>query len=278
MTVVFLLAGAYLFVCLLVYIFQSRLIHFPDHKLVTNPGTIGLEHQDAFFETDDGLRLHGWFVPSPGSQMTVLFCHGNAGNISHRLDSIRIFYDMGLSVFIFDYRGYGRSEGKISESGLYSDASAARKYLIEELGASPLSIIYFGRSLGSAAAIELATRHQPPALIAESSFPSVCELGAKFYPWLPARWLCRIRYDSRARVAALQCPKLFIHSRDDDIVPISLGRRLHDLAAGPKTFLEISGSHNDGFLTSGVSYSEGVEKFILLLRNFPRAGDPLSSD
>ncbi|NIM19681.1 MAG: alpha/beta fold hydrolase [Candidatus Latescibacteria bacterium] len=262
MAIVVIIIGAYLLVCLLAFLLQSQMIHFPDRKIVATPGLFGVEYRDVFFETEDAVSLHGWFIPLENARACVLFCHGNAGNISHRLDSIRIFRALGLAIFIFDYRSYGRSGGRISEMGLYADARAARRFLVEEEEIDPARIVYFGRSLGSALVVELATHHLPLALIAESCFTSIPDLGRKVYPWLPVRLLSRIHYDSTMRVAGLTCPKLFIHSREDEIVPFSLGRRLFELAPEPKTFLEISGTHNEGFLTSGSTYVEGLKEFL----------------
>jgi fermentation-respiration switch protein FrsA (DUF1100 family) len=169
---------------------------------------------------------------------------------------------MGLSVFIIDYRGYGRSEGRINERGSYQDAHAALRYLTEERGISTENMIYFGRSLGAAVAIELATHRLPKAVIAESCFPSIADVGARLYPWLPVRLLSRIHYDSMPRVAALGCPKLFIHSRDDEILPFRLADRLYNAAAKPKQLLEIQGDHNSGFLISGTTYVDGLIEFL----------------
>jgi fermentation-respiration switch protein FrsA (DUF1100 family) len=262
MTIFAILVGTYIVVCCLAFLFQSQLMHFPDRKMAATPGVLGMDYQDVFFETGDGIRLHGWFIPRENAKAIVLFCHGNAGNISHRLDSIHIFWQVGLSVFIFDYRSYGRSQGRVSEDGLYADARAAVEYLLDKKDIAPDQIIYFGRSLGSAIAIELASHYPPLALIAESAFTSMPELGSKVYPWLPVKFLCRFHYDSAAHIKVVMCPKLFIHSRQDDIVPFSLGRKLYDNAPEPKDFLEISGSHNDGFLTSGMRYIDGLTSFL----------------
>jgi hypothetical protein len=265
MTVLVLVVGAYIAICLLAFLLQSRMVFFPDRKLIYSPGTAGMDYRDVFFETEDGVKLHGWFIPARHARAVVLFFHGNAGNISHRLDSIRIFNDVGLSVFIFDYRGYGKSGGRIGETGTYADARAARAILIDDIGIDPDRIIYFGRSLGSAVAIELAALKAPLALIAESCFTSVPALGARHYPWLPVRLLSRIGYDSTERITGLTCPKLFIHSRDDDIVPFAMGRQLFELAPEPKSFLEISGDHNTGFLLSGSVYVKGLRDFLATL-------------
>jgi len=262
MTILLALLGTYVFVCLALFVLQSRLVFYPDRQLVATPRHAFLDFEDVFFETEDGLRLHGWFVPSDEPGDVLLFFHGNAGNISHRLESIRIFHDMGLSVFIIDYRGYGRSEGRISERGSYKDARAALRYLTEKRGISTENILYFGRSLGGAVAIELARHRLPKAVIVESCFSSITDVGARIYPWLPVRLLSRIRYNSIPRVAELDCPKLFIHSRDDEILPFQLAERLYNAAAEPKQLLEIQGDHNSGFLASGTTYIDGLIEFL----------------
>ncbi|MEJ2720048.1 MAG: alpha/beta hydrolase [bacterium] len=215
--------------------------------------------------TADRVRLHGWLVPASDSGRIVLLLHGNAGNISHRLDLLRILHDLGLSVFIFDYRGYGRSGGRISERGSYLDARAAYRYLVEEAGADPDNIVFFGRSLGGSIAVELATHHTPGAVILESCFPSLADVAQRAYRFLPARRLLRIRYDSTSRIKTLTCPKLIVHSRNDEIVPFDLGMRLFELAPEPKSFLEIDGDHNSGFIISGRSYTEGLGEFLRTL-------------
>jgi len=221
-----------------------------------------MPYEDVFFDTEDGVKLHGWFVPAPDASRVILFFHGNAGNISHRLESIRIFHDLGLSVFIIDYRGYGRSGGSISEKGTYLDARAAYRHLTGEMRIAPEDVVFFGRSLGASVAIELATHHLPGAVIAESCFPSMVDVGQHAYRFLPVRLLLQIRYDSTDRIAGLTCPVLVIHSRDDEIVPFDLGKRLYELASEPKSFLEIEGDHNAGFIESGQLYNDGLALFI----------------
>lgn len=262
MTILAGVVAAYLIVCLALFVFQSRLLYHPQRELVANPGNIGLAYEDVFLTTGDGVRIHGWYVPAEAERHVLLFFHGNAGNISHRLETLRIFNGLGLSVLIIDYRGYGRSDGTISERGSYADARAALDYVTGELNVPSERVIYFGRSLGSAVAIELATHQAPEALIAESVFPSVPDMARRYYPLLPVRWLARFRYDSVPRVASLACPKLFIHSRGDDVMPFALAERLVAVAAEPKTFLEIQGDHNSGFLTSGVVYVDGLARFL----------------
>jgi len=193
---------------------------------------------------------------------TLLFCHGNAGNISHRLDSIKLFHDLQLSVFIFDYQGYGQSQGSPGERQTYLDSRAAWDYLTDERGLRPDEIVLFGRSLGAAVAIELATVTDPAALVAESCFTSAVDMGTKVYPWLPIRLVRRIRYNSLRRIGDVEAPKLFIHSIEDEVVPFGMGRRLYARAPRPKQFLKIRGGHNDGFMVSAPLYAETIADFL----------------
>jgi fermentation-respiration switch protein FrsA (DUF1100 family) len=272
-TILALFLAGYVVACILVFLFQSRLVYYPESELVATPAGIGLGFRDVFFTTDDGVTLHGWYVPATptadptpqddsGEPPVILFCHGNAGNISGRLGLIQLFHELGLAIFIFDYRGYGKSLGKPDEVGTYRDALAAWHHLTDVERVPPDRIILCGRSIGSAVAIELATRVSPRALIVDSGFTSAVDLGARVYWWLPVKLLARVRYDSAARVRTLTLPKLFIHSRADDVVPFSMGRRLFETAAEPKRFLEIRGGHNDGFLVSESEYREGIEEFL----------------
>jgi fermentation-respiration switch protein FrsA (DUF1100 family) len=193
----------------------------------------------------------------------VLLCHGNAGSISHRLDSIRIFHDLGLSVFIFDYRGHGLGEGRPSEEGTYRDAEAAWNHLVEGRGVRGDRIILFGRSLGAVVAAHLAQTARPSALILESAFASVPEIASHHYWYLPVRWLSRFDYATAAYVRGVHAPTLVIHSRDDEINPIEQGRDVFRQANEPKVFLEISGDHNSGFLLSGAQYTEDLRQFLI---------------
>jgi len=261
-------AAAYGAFVLLVSCSQSRMIYFPDmpsRELADTPEQIGLDFETVEFITDDGVKLHAWFVPADEPRGTLLFFHGNAGNISHRLDSLRIFHSLGLDTLILDYRGYGRSEGEPSEQGTYLDADAALRYLQKQRGVAAEDIIIFGRSLGAAIGAHLATRHQVRALILESAFTSVPEMAATLYPFLPARWLVRFSYATKDYVGNLSCPVLVIHSRDDEIVPFKQGETLFAVASPPKRFLELRGGHNDGFLANRRAYVAALDEFIRAL-------------
>lgn len=252
----------YVGLTLLLFLFQARFIFFPTRSIEATPQNIGLAYESIRFKAKDGISLSGWFVPADDAQNVVLFFHGNAGNISHRLDSIALFHRLGLSVFIVDYRGYGQSEGRISEQGTYLDAEAAWRYLVEQRGVSPEEIIIFGRSLGGGVATWLAGVHPPRALILESTFTSVPDIGAGQFPFVPVRWLARIHYNSLERLRQIDVPVLIIHSPDDTTIPYSHGERLFEAANEPKEFLEIQGGHNEGFIISGNHYQAGIDAFI----------------
>lgn len=249
----------------LIYFQQSNLIYYPTvagRGLTVTPQQIGLAFEDVELLTEDKVRLHGWFVPSENAKGTLLFFHGNAGNISHRLDSISIFKRMGLNVFIIDYRGYGQSEGKVSERGTYRDAEAAWSYLVDTRGIDASKIIVFGRSLGASIAAWLASQHTPAMLILESSFSSVPSMAQRLYPFLPVKLLATFRYDTGQYVNQSSCPLLVVHSRHDDIVPYAEGRLVFDAAPATKQFLDIQGGHNDGFIVTGQAYADGLNRFI----------------
>ncbi|NTV45401.1 MAG: alpha/beta fold hydrolase [Chlorobiales bacterium] len=246
---------------MLVYFLQRHLIYYPTKRLSATPEKIGLQYESVYLNTDDSLRIHGWYVPSENPVGSLLFLHGNAGNISDRLELIRIYNRLSLNVFIIDYRGYGLSEGEPTEEGTYLDAEAAWKYLTDDRKVDPSEIVIFGRSLGGGVATWLATRHTPRALILESTFTSIPELAAEVYPYLPARWLARTQYNNLRNLKSIQCPLLLVHSCEDDVVPYDHARRLYEAASEPKTLLQIQCDHSLGFLRSK-NYEPGVNAFL----------------
>ena len=245
-----------------VYLKQGRLVYFPSSAIENTPKDIGLIFEDVTFTASDGTTISGWYIPASDRRGVVLFCHGNGGNVSHRLDSIRIFHDLKLAVFIFDYRGYGMSTGSPTEEGTYRDGEGAWDYLVRTKDVPPEEVILFGESLGSAVAAETALRRKVGALILASGFTSVPELGRIFYPFLPVTLMSRYHYATIKKVGVIRVPKLIIHSPHDEIVPFGHGVALFKEAAEPKEFLEITGSHNEGFVTSGSVYVEGLDRFI----------------
>ena len=257
-------AACYGLFVVVVYFMQGRMLYLaevPGRALIMTPTDVGMDYQDVSIETTDGVTLHGWFIAGRSSQV-LLFFHGNAGNISHRLDSIAQFQDLGLSVLIVDYRGYGQSEGRTTEKGIYRDADAAWRHLTEERGVVASDIVVFGRSLGASVASRLAMEHQPLALILESSFTSVPDVAQDIYPWLPVRWLSRLSHATRDYVRDVQCPVLVIHSRDDEIIPFRHGEEIYASANEPRTLLAIHGTHNDAFLRDARAYIEGLRTFL----------------
>ena len=256
-----LLAG-YGVILLLMYTAQSRLIYFPASSISYTPGDIGMEYEPVTFSTGDSVQLHGWYVPTPQARGTILFQHGNAGNISGRLETIRLLHGLGMNLFIYDYRGYGLSEGSPSEEGTYRDAMAAWNYLTQERAIPADRIVIMGRSLGGAVAAWLARQVKPAGVILESTFTSVPDLGSEVYPMFPVRWLSKFEYDSKSAVAEIEAPLLIAHSRDDDLIPYSHGRKLFALAGEPKSFLEMEGSHNEAFYQTGERYRKRLDEFL----------------
>jgi fermentation-respiration switch protein FrsA (DUF1100 family) len=258
-------ASIYVLLALALYLLQGKMVflsNMPGRALTASPGDIGLEYEDVFLTTSDNERLHGWYVPAVNARGVVLFFHGNAGNISHRLDSIRIFNQLGMDTLIIDYRGYGESSGKTTEQGTYLDAQAAWDYLVEERGIATERIIIFGRSLGGAIGAWLGSHQRPAAVIIESSFSSGVDMGRRLYPFLPVRLITRLKYPVKEYASRLQSPVLVVHSRDDEIIPFAMGEAIYAAVNQPKDFLELRGDHNAGFYISRQAYIPGLDQFI----------------
>ncbi|MFH1208471.1 MAG: alpha/beta hydrolase [Candidatus Omnitrophota bacterium] len=241
-------------------------IYFPIKTLEEDPRALGLSYEDVYFETADRQRLNGWYFPVPGAAETLLFFHGNAGNISHRLEKIVLLRKLGLSVFIFDYRGYGKSQGTPSETGFYRDADAAYEYLTKKRGLSAAQVLFYGESIGGAVAVDLASRKEVKAIITEETFPSVKDMVPLVLRWVPP-FVFGSKFDSLSKIRSLRCPKLILHSQDDEIVPYALGEKLFEAAGPPKRFLRIRGGHNTAFLESERAYLDGIGDF---LKDLPR--------
>ncbi|MEK6409984.1 MAG: alpha/beta hydrolase [Acidobacteriota bacterium] len=265
----------------LIMAFEDRLIYFPTkypdgfwevESFRSRERQVVPKIEDCFFATSDGVRLHGWYcTPHPNaagplvpveSKMVLLWFHGNAGNLSYRYEMIRAMMELPVQVFIIDYRGYGKSEGKPTEQGLYLDARAAWDYLINERRVAPEQVIIFGKSLGGAPAIDLASQVAPAGLIVQSSFTSAGDVAAAVMPFLP-RVLLHTKMDSLSKIDRVRCPKLFIHSRADEVIPYELGRRLFEAAPEPKEFYEVMGApHNSTYEVGGKPYFEALRGFI----------------
>lgn len=260
--------GLYLVLSLYIYFAQSSMVFLPQRAIDSTPDAVGMAFEEVHAVTSDSIKIHGWFVPALKSRGTLLFSHGNAGNISHRLQLIQLYRSLDLDVLIFDYRGYGQSEGKPGEEGTYRDIRAMWDHLIDERMIPPNRILIVGRSLGAAVVthltIELEDENSPtPAgIILESPFTSIPDMGASLYPFLPVRLLARIDYNNVANVRRMHVPLLVIHSVDDEITPFAHGESVFAAANEPKTFVEISGSHDDAYFIAEQRYIQAMRRFI----------------
>jgi len=257
--------AAYVGLCLLVYLRQSGYVYYPKPTLQFTPEDYGLPFESLTLTTSDGESLGAWYVPAgdnPREGWSLIFCHGNAGNIGDRVGSIKTFHDLGIHVLIFDYRGYGESTGKPDEAGTYQDALAAWNHLAGEKQVAPKNIVVFGRSLGGAIASWLALQHRPGLLLLESAFTSATDMAARLFPYLPTRVFSRFRYDSLERLPRLDCPVFIAHSPDDDTVPFEHASRLFEAAPSPKTFIEFSGGHNSGGMDADRTYFDAFRSFL----------------
>lgn len=240
---------------------ESRLVFHPERVLAANPLQRGMAFEDVHLQAADGERLHGWFIPHPAARLTVLFFHGNAGNLTSCLDTFAILHRIGVNVFAIDYRGYGQSSGSPSEAGTYLDAEAAWQHLIAARGLDPARILIFGRSLGGGVATWLAAKVRAAGVVLESTFSSMPEVAQRLYPYVPVRWLARTRYDNMGRINDINVPILFIHSSEDELVPLTHGERLYEHFRGTKALHVIKGRHADGYMMSGELYVSALLRF-----------------
>jgi len=241
---------------------EKGIVFFPDPYLIGTPADYGLEYEEVWFTAENGVRLHGWWVPKPGGP-TLLWFHGNAGNISHRLENLKLLWDLvGVQVFIFDYREYGKSEGRISREGTYKDAAAAYRYITQDRKEPADELILFGRSLGTALAVDLAVRLPCRALIIESPFTNSADMAKLFAPFM-FDWRPKVPYDNLGKIGGLKVPVLIIHGEQDEIIPVNMSRRLFAAALEPKELYIIPGAHhNDTYLVGGAAYFQRLRAFI----------------
>lgn len=246
---------------LLIMVFQDRLVYFPSREITRTPEERGLSYTSVRLETRDGVSLNGWLIPHPQSESVVLYCYGNGGNLSNRIGMIELFHEMGLSVFIFDYRGYGKSEGNPSEEGTYLDGDAAWEYLLS-IGYKPKNIILYGESLGGAVAAKLVSENKAKGLVLAGSFTDINTLAQEHYFFLPIRLISRYRYPTVEYLQKTDSPVLIVHSTEDKIVPYRYGQELFEKAKEPKTLLSLRGGHNTAIFESEEVFREGMAAFL----------------
>ena len=242
---------------------ERLFVYYPSRQLSADPGSVGLGFQDIAVVAEDNVKLHGWFVPTEGANRTMIIFHGNGGNIGDRMSWVRLLHDLGVHVFIFDYRGYGKSEGKPFEEGLYRDARAVYHWWARERQPRGEKLIIVGESLGGAVAVHLAARVPAAALILQSTFTSARDMAKTMFPIGLLLPLTGVRFNSETEVAAIACPKLIIHGTRDEIVPFRLGQRLYDVAPHPKSFYPVpEAGHNDLVWIAGTDYSRQLTAFL----------------
>jgi fermentation-respiration switch protein FrsA (DUF1100 family) len=246
---------------------EKYLIYIPERVIEMTPRDEGIAYEDVWFPASDGLTLHGWLIPATDPRHTVLWFHGNAGNISHRVDNIKHLHRLlRVNIFIFDYRGYGRSAGGLSglsEEAIYRDADGALAYLRGRADLAGTRSVYFGRSLGAAIAVEAARRHPPAGLILETPFTNIKDMARVALPFLPVGGLLKTKYDSLSKIREIRVPLLILHGDRDEVIPSEQGRRLFEAANEPKAFYPIHGArHNDTYIVGGQPYFDAWARFL----------------
>jgi fermentation-respiration switch protein FrsA (DUF1100 family) len=240
---------------------EKKSLYFPLRNIEATPRDIGLTYDEVFVVTADGVKISGWYIPSDSPRATVLLSHGNGGNISHRLEKIKLLHDLDLSILLFDYRGYGMSTGSPSEAGLYLDAGAMYGYLVNEKRIPAEKIVGYGESLGGAVIVALADKHELGGMILEGSFTSIRDMARKYFPFIPV-FVYKTSFDAFEKIKDIKIPKLHFHSRSDEIVPFELGKKLFENAPEPKEFVALQGGHNDSFIVSEDVFRERIDAFI----------------
>jgi fermentation-respiration switch protein FrsA (DUF1100 family) len=241
---------------------ESHAVFYPSVHIQATPAAVGVPYEEVTIPTVDGIRLNAWFVRSSTvSRAVVIYCHGNGGNIGDRIDWMKAFYDMGLNVLLFDYRGYGRSTGRPTEEGVYQDAVTVYDYLVRRPDVDRSLIAAYGESLGGAVAVDMAVKRPLAGLVIDGSFTSAQDMADLLYPGLPT-WFMTCRFDSVTKVRRLTIPKLFFHNRDDTIIPFAVGKRLFDAAAEPKLLVPLPGEHGSGLFSDPERYKHAFQSFM----------------
>ena len=244
-------------------LFERSRVFKPTLAVDADPTSEGLAFEETHFVAEDGALLHGWWIEAEGARATVLYFHGSAGNIADRIETAKALHRLGLHIFLFDYRGYGRSKGFASEQGTYRDARAAYEVVRAKYAdTNEPPVVLYGRSLGAAVAMHLAGERHTLGIVIEAAFTSIPDLGSELYPALPVRRFGRIKYESLSRIRRLHMPKLIAHSRDDIFISPEHGQRLYEAAPEPKRFAELRGAHGDPGWIHTPGYWEILDTFI----------------
>jgi len=266
LNIIIMLAVLYVIACVLGYFAQPFITYFPSRKIFSTPAALALNYEQLNFVASDGVRISGWFVPADKAQFTVIYCHGNGGNLSYYLDVAAFLNRLNLNCLLFDYRGYGESEGKPTENGTYLDAEAAYKWLVNEKKITPSQIIIYGWSLGAAVAANLATKVDCAGLALDGAFTSYSDIAQKHFFFLPVRLFAKYNYRTIDYIKDINCPVMLSHSRDDETSSFRFGEKLFEAANEPKRFFETSGRHNDAFLQSREIYENNWLEWLKFLR------------
>jgi fermentation-respiration switch protein FrsA (DUF1100 family) len=261
MKIIFITAALIVLFFFSIRFIEKKSLYYPLREIEGTPRDIDLYYEDVRVTTRDGVRLSAWFIPSDLPGATILFSHGNGGNISHRLEKIKILNGLGLDVLIFDYRGYGGSKGSPSENGLYLDAEAVYDYLVNQKKIPARKIVGYGESLGGAVIVDLAGKHELGGIIMEGAFTSVRDMAKRYFPLVPS-FVYKTAFDSYEKIKNIGYPKLHIHSTADEVVPFDLGEKLFNNATEPKEFVKLHGGHNDAFLISRDLFASKLDFFI----------------
>ncbi len=255
--------------CGLLYLAQSSLVFLPSREVGPTPADAGVSFREFEIKTGPDSSVHGWLHQVGPAAPWIIHFHGNAGNICGRIDQLKMFSQLGLNGVVFDYRGYGRSQGHPSESGLVEDGVAVIDFLTQQEGLTLDRAVFFGESLGGGVATAVAEQRTPAGLILKSTFTSIPDRASELYPWLPVRHLSRVRFPNLERVRTLSCPKLFIHGDPDEVVPFHHGRRLFQAACQPKEWLQVPGGHSRGPFQLGPEFPQRLGAFCLSVTDYP---------
>lgn len=267
----FVVGFGYVLVSLVFASRQDAMFFQPKRALVATPQDLGLAHDDVTITTEDGIALHGWWLPAavpaagPGVGRTLLYLHGANTNLGDRVDALAFWHGLGFTILAIDYRGYGRSEGRATEMGLYTDVHAAWRWLTGERGVGPSVLMVAAESMGVSLATELGLRERPAAMVLEAGFTCAADVAVRRYPWLPVRQMIRLSLSNLDRIGRVRCPKLIVHSVSDTLVPITMGRRLYQRAAPPRDILTVRGAHARACVEGGGRYRAGLVRWLQAL-------------